>query len=111
MINTTSEFLDRIDNKLYINNVDVQRDLLRFAFKKGDIDLFILLWLIQENHPVSYSKFLLESVIANNATVDKLLECLSLFRYPSTKFVEIVLKEGNSEQIEKLKIILQEVFK
>lgn len=110
MIKTTSEFLDCIENKDYIDNPTLQKDLLRFAFSSGDIDLFILLWMIQENHPMVYSKFLLEPVIANNATIDKLLECLSLFKYPSTRFIEIILEEGDSEQIEKLKTIMQEVF-
>ena len=69
-------------------------------------NLFVL-WLVQQSYDVSFSHLLLEASYLEHATIEELLEALTVFELKPTSFVERVLNKGNSEQIERLNMILK----
>lgn len=110
MIKNESEFLEIIDSRLFVDNPKIQDDLYAFSAQNPKFIYFYLLWLIQEAYPTTFSFILLEPIILSIATNDEVLRCLEVFQYKPSSFVEKILDEGSSEQIERLGLVLKEVF-
>jgi hypothetical protein len=106
MIASDADFLDAIERKDFINNATVQDELFWFAFNEVSIKRLTMLWLIQQAYDVSFSHLTLEASYLEHATITELLESLAIFHYKPASFVERVLNEGNSNEIERLNIIL-----
>lgn len=106
MIANNAEFLDAIERKDFVGNAIVQDQLFWFAFNEVSIKRLTMLWLIQQAYDVSFSHLPLEASYLEYATITELLEALAIFHYKPASFVERVLNEGNSNEIEKLKVIL-----
>ena len=106
MITTDAEFLDAIEHKDFIGNVAIQDELFWFAFNEVSIKRLTMLWLVQQAYDVSFSHLTLEASYLEHATIAELLEALTIFHYKPASFVERVLNEGDSNEIEKLNVIL-----
>lgn len=107
MIVNDAEFLEIVEQEKYVNDTAIQEQLFWYAFSPVSIRNLKLLWLIQEQHDVSFSHLLLEAPYVEHASIDELLSALSTFRIKPTSFVEKVLNKGSSKQIEKLNAILE----
>lgn len=110
MISTEADFYEIIEKEGFVDNPDIQEQLLFYAIRHPKFDNLFALWLIQEAYPVNFSFILLEPMIIEVASVDEILRCLKWFRYKPIPFVEIVLNKGTTKQIESLDAILKEVF-
>lgn len=108
MINNDDDFLDAIENRTFINNRVMQESLVGYCFDNPSVDKLTLLWLVQQNYDVIFSHIILEASYLEHAGIEQLLDALSIFSFNPTSFVDRIVKEGSSEQIDALHVILKD---
>lgn len=109
MVINVSDFLNAVEDNSFINNQDLQNQMMTLALNSMDSSLLMIICHLIELHPNTFfATNVITKALKHQSTVDQVLEALTyLSTIPVAEFAEVVFAKGTTEQINRFSKIRQ----
>ena len=106
---TVSDFLDAVEDKSFVDNHDLQSQMMMLALDSMNSSLLMVICHLIELYPNTFfTTNVITKALKHHSTVDQILDSLThLSTIPVAEFAEVVFAKGTTEQIHKFSKIRQ----